>query len=307
MFMLPDRFPRLITMTALAILAASCSDDATGPASRDIHARHDVTLPAGYIIDTGPGGTSSVGSAALFSAGSTTCLPQPACAGHFQFLGGKFTMAHGANIQSVEGWMSIGVAGSMDVHIRSDSTPPAGAHIPGHSLDSVRYAVGTQVYGWKVFSSTAVTLPAGTYWLTFEPVPNTALNGGMTGTAASPLADYAFFADGNNRWVPYSVFSQNPAFGFRVYGESVLTASDLIVDLRAYVAGSGIPRPNIMKIDGSLQKAATALAANNVITACANLQDVLDYLARQSVRKIPASVSTEIVSQTNVIRTDIGC
>jgi hypothetical protein len=243
----------------------------------------------------------------MFSAGSTTCSPQPQCAGYFQYLGGKFTLAHGANVQSVEGWIGVGIGGSLDVYIRTDSAPPTGAHIPGHSLNKVTYAVSPQSYGWKVFSSFNVSLTAGTYWLTFEPVANTGFNGGMTGVAASPLADYAFFADGNNRWVTFSTFSQNPAFGFRVYGESVLTPADQIADLRTYVAGAGLPKPIPSKIDGMLQNASNALAANQTATACSNLQGVIDYINKQSVRKVPASVSGEIISRTNAIRTDIGC
>ena len=305
MFRLPDRVPRFTLISALVVLA-SCVGEPTGPALRTgTHA--NIVLPSGYLIDTGPGGTSSIGSSALFSAGSTTCSPQPACAAHFQFLGGKFTLGRGANVESVEGWMSVGIAGSVDVHIRIDSVPPAGANIPGHSLHTATYAVGTQAYNWKVFSNFTVSLPAGTYWLTFEPVANTAFNGGMTGTAASPLADYAFFADGNNRWVTFSTFSQQPAFGMRVYGGTVLTPADQIADLQAYVSGSGIPRPNASRINGILQKAADALAANQTSTACGYLQDVIDYTNKQSVRKIPASVSSEIVSRTSAIRADIGC
>jgi hypothetical protein len=306
MFTVSQRVPRAIVIAAAAIVVVACSDQATAPGSSPA-VRSNIVLAPAYIIDTGPGGTNSIGSSAMFASGSTTCSPQPACAGHFQELAGRFTLTRGANVQSVEGWMSVGVAGTLDVHIRSDSTPAAGPHIPGHSLDSVRYSVGTQVYGWKAFSSNVVSLPAGTYWVTFEPVPNGLFNGGMTGPAAAPLADYAFFADGNNRWVAYSQFSQNPALGFRVYGETVLTPTDQINDLMAYVSASGIPRPNVSKINGSLEKAVTALGANQTATACAYLQDVVDYTQKQSVRKIPASVSAEIISKTNATRTDVGC
>jgi hypothetical protein len=129
----------------------------------------------------------------------------------------------------------------------------------------------------------------------------------MTGPASSPLSDYAFFADGNNRWVPFSLFSQNPGFGFRVYGESILTPADQIDNLMAYVSGAGLPKANVMKINGSLQKAKNALAANQTPLACDNLQDVIDYLNKQGARKISASIAGEIISRTNSIRTDVGC
>ena len=306
MFTVSKRVQRAIVIGAIAVAVIACSDQPTAPGS-NFQLRNNVILAPSYIIDTGPGGTNSIGSSAMFASGSTTCSPQPACANHFQKLGGKFTLTRAANVQSVEGWMSVGVGGTLDVHIRTDSTPATGAHIPGHSLESVRYTVGTQAYGWKAFASTAVSLSPGTYWVTFEPVPSGLFNGGMTGPAASPLADYAFFADGNNRWVAYSQFSQNPALGFRVFGETILTPSDQIVDLMAYVSGSGIPRPNASKINGSLEKANTSLGAGQTPAACAYLQDVIDYTQRQQVRKIPAVVSAEIVSKTNAIRTDVGC
>jgi hypothetical protein len=306
MLKLPAR-PRSLVPVTTFLLLAGCADQATAPLARDIEARNDVVLPSAYVIDTGPGGTSSIGSSAMFASGATNCSPQPACAAHFQFLGGKFTLASRTNVESVEGWMSVGFAGNLDVHIRSDSTPPAGAHIPGHSLHTAAYAVGTQAYGWKVFSSFSVSLPPGTYWLTFEPVANGGFSGGMTGTAASPLADYAFFADGNNRWVPFSAFSQQPAFGMRVYGAVVRTTSDLISALQIYVAGSGIPRPNARKIDQKLQLALSAVGAGQTATACTYMQDVIDYTAAQSVRKIPASVSSEILSQARAIQDDLGC
>jgi hypothetical protein len=243
----------------------------------------------------------------MFATGSTHCGPQPACQVHYQFLGGKFTLTRSANVQSLEAWISVGWAGSLDVHIKTDSTTSTGLHIPGHSLNLATYAVGTQVFGWKVFSSFTVSLNPGTYWFTMEPVANSQFDGGMTGTAASPLSDYAFNADGNNRWVPFSQFNQNPAFGFRVYGQTVSTPADQIADLQAYVAGTGLARPIQSKIDGLLQKASDAFVANQTANACANLQGVIDYVNKQSVKKIPANIGSDIISKTDAIRTDIGC
>ena len=301
-----NRAPHLVAAAAVAFFFAACSENPASPVANDFAIGKSV-LAAAYIIDTGPGGTSSIGSSGMFASGSTTCSPQPACAAHFQFLAGKFTLTRAANVQSVEGWMSVGVGGALNVHIRTDSTPPAGAHIPGHSLHTAQYNVSAQTFNWKAFTSFNVTLQPGTYWVTFEPVANGTFNGGMTGVAASPLADYAFFADGNNRWVPFSAFNENPAFGFRVYGEGIVTPTEQINDLMAYVSGAGLPRANVMKINGSLQKAADALAASNTAGACANLQAAIDYVNKQGARKIPSSVATEIISKANAIRADIGC
>jgi hypothetical protein len=85
------------------------------------------------------------------------------------------------------------------------------------------------------------------------------------------------------------------------------TPSQLIATLRTYIAGAGLPKPLPTKLDASLQKALDALTANNTAGACANLQDVIDAVNKQSVRKVPASVATEIISETNAIRTAVGC
>jgi hypothetical protein len=243
----------------------------------------------------------------MFAAGATNCSPQPACAANFQYLGGVFTLNTSAQVSSVEGWMSVGFAGTLGVYIRIDSTTSTGLHIPGHSLNTATYSVAAQAYGWKAFSNFNVNLSAGTYWLTFEPVANGGFSGGMTGTAASPLADYAFFADGNNRWVPFSVFNQHPAFGFRVYGSAVLTTAQMIANAQAYVSGSGIAASLVRQINKNYQQAADAYGLGTTARACTELQAVIDYVNKQSAKKIPASVSSEIISRTNAIQTDIGC
>ena len=308
MFAHPDRISRYAATAALAFLIAGCAGETTAPISREIQPREAVTPTPGYLIDTGPGGTSSIGYPSLFAAGSTGCTPQPACAGYYQFLGGKFTLTHEAMVESVEGWLNVNIAGSVAVFIRADSVPASGATVPGpRVVHTATYALTNQAFGWKVFTNFNVDLPAGTYWLTLEPVANSQFNGGMSGGAASPLADYAFNSNGNNRWVPYSAFAQNPALGMRVYGTVVVTASDMINDLKTYVNGSSIPRPNAKKIIQKLDLALSALAANQTSPACTDMQDVIDYTNAQSVRKIAADVKASIISQSTDIRTKIGC
>ena len=302
-----ERLPYHLSAAALALLVAACVSESTAPSSEDASLRADIVpQSATYLIDTGPGGTSSIGSQSFFSKGSTTCSPQPDCFGNFQFLAGKFTLADSADVESLEAWLSVGIAGNAHVHIRSDSVPPAGNNIPGHSLHSVGYTLGTQTFGWKVFSSFTVGLRAGTYWITLEPDSGTGLNGGMSGGAASPLADYAFFADGNNRWVPYSAFSQHPALGFRVFGTAVVTPSQRINTLIAYV-DANVPKANARKIDQDLQAALTAIGANQTAAACADVQSVITYVNGNSTKKLSASVKSEITSQANTIRSSLGC
>src|SRR5688572_14947584 len=61
-----------------------------------------ATAQTPYLVDTGPGGTSTIGSASLFASGSTACSPQPACASNLQYLAGQFTLGQAATISSIE-------------------------------------------------------------------------------------------------------------------------------------------------------------------------------------------------------------
>jgi hypothetical protein len=311
MFRTSDRLSGFLTVGAVAVALAACSEQATGPLSHASAAKSDIVpASASYIIDTGPGGTASVGASSLFSAGSTTCSPQPACAGFFQYLGGQFVLANDANVESVEGWMSVTLGGSVKVHIRTDSVNAFSQHIPAHSVDSATYVVAPQAYGWKVFSGFNLNLSAGTYWLTFEPVPNTGFNGGMIGPSTNPLPGYAHFNEGNNRWVP---FSTNPQFGMRVFGTEVLpppgddTAEEMIADLQTIVADLNVAKGTATSIDSKLQLALAALEANEVTTACGYLQDAINYIRAQSGKKISTATAAELTAQITAIRTEIGC
>src|SRR3989454_1380264 len=188
------------------------------------------------LIDTGPGGSSDIGAFGLFSSGSTTCSPQPACATFFQFLAGQFTLAREARLESVQGWMSGG-GGSIDVMIRAEN-----GGIPGSSIFSKTYTQGIQSgFDWVVFSSYDVVLPAGTYWLSFEPVANSGFEGSMSGGAPAPLPNYAFQSDANNRlWINFGIFGPQPGLGMRI-SEAALTPAERIADLRTTVSDLDLP------------------------------------------------------------------
>jgi len=308
MFKVPNRVLGIsLTTAAFAFAIVACSDQPTAPVSNGSARAFDIVpQSSSYLIDTGPGPASGGGSA-MFAYGSTHCSPNPPCNTYFQLLGGKVTLASNSHIESVEGWISAAWGGSVTAHVRTDSTTSTSLHIPGHSLGSASISIPSSATAWRVFSGLSIDVNQGTYWVTFEPDAIGGFDGGMPGPASSPLSDYGFFNEGNNRWVPFSVFSQNPGLGIRVFGSATASPGDLINTLRAYVAGANLPKPLPAKIDGSLQKALTALGANNTTAACTNLQDVIDLVNKQSVKKVPASVSSEIISQTNAIRTAIGC
>src|SRR5260221_2039934 len=117
-------------------------------------------------IDTGPGGSSSLGSPAVFASGATACSPQPACAANFQFLAGQLNLPSAAAIDSIQIW-AVGNAGSMDITIR----PSTANGVPSltTSLYTKRYAVAGQFpANWAQFSNYGAVLPAGTYWISLE-------------------------------------------------------------------------------------------------------------------------------------------
>ena len=177
-------------------------------------------LPGGVaaselLVDTGPASASTAGAPSLFASGNSGCSPQPSCAASFQFLAGQFRLSAGATLSSVEGWISVQASGSVEIKIRADNNG-----IPGASIYSQPYGLGFQPVGWIVFANYNAVLPPGTYWLSFEPVANSQFSAAMPGGAPSPLQNYAFFADGNNRWINFGVFGPQPSLGFRISGTS---------------------------------------------------------------------------------------
>jgi hypothetical protein len=81
----------------------------------------------------------------------------------------------------------------------------------------------------------------------------------------------------------------------------------MISDLRAYAAGAGLPKAIAKKIDQDLEQALAAFTANQISTACGELQNVISLIQSNSAKRIDAAVRAEIVSQSSAIRSEIGC
>jgi hypothetical protein len=179
-----------------------------------------------YLVDTGPGGTSSIGAPTAFAAGSTTCSPQPACAAHFQYLAAQFTLTQAVNIDAIELWTVSSTGGSIDVKIREDVNGLPSTNAPplfsANSVYSKRYGSVPAFFNsarWLAFQQYEAVLPPGTYWVTFEPVSGSNLNMSTSGNAAQPAPKYAFYADGNNRWIALdSTNNANYRLGVRIHG-----------------------------------------------------------------------------------------
>ena len=292
---------RNLLLIATTLLLAGCASEATAPVVRGSN-----TSPRGSVststllVDTGPGSDGST-VYGLFASGNQNCSPNPPCASNFQFLGGQFTLASDATIDAVQGWMQT-TAGSMDVHIRT----PDVLGRPGADFYTQNYSVTFQgTFGWKVFDNYNVSLPAGTYWLTFEPVAGGGIIGSMQSGVATPLANYAFFAFPNTNWGTFTT----PAFGFRVSGtaDEVKTPSQNISDLIGQIGGLGLPGGTTTAANAKLNAALNAIAANNIPLACSSLQDEINFVNAQSGKKIAASDAATIVTAVAAIRTQLGC
>jgi hypothetical protein len=155
-----------------------------------------------YLVDTGPAGTSWVGSTALFAAGNPSCSPQPSCSESFQFIAAQFTLTQASTLDEIQLWMGPGSGGSIDVKIRADFNGLPGLNAPPlfspNSIYSKTFALGNRfTWGWDVFSGYGAVLAAGTYWVTFEPVEDTLFDRALPSGAATPLPKYAYFTEGN--------------------------------------------------------------------------------------------------------------
>jgi hypothetical protein len=292
-----------LILVATTLLLAGCAGEATAPVVRESNATPRAsTSTSTLLVDTGPGGVASVGSLGLFASGSTTCSPQPDCAANEEFLGGEFTLPSAATLDGVQGWMSTS-AGSMDVHIRLPDGPGG---TPGTDVHSQNYSVTLQgTFDWKVFDNFNVDLPAGTYWVTFEPVANGGIVASMQGGVAVPLSNYGFFSPPNANWGTFTT----PALGFRISGtaSAVTTPSQNITNLMLLIRGLGLQGGIATSANAKLQAALDGIAANNTALACSSLRDEINFVNAQAGNKIAASDAATIRTSVDAIRTQLGC
>ena len=197
-------FRRLVLALVLALLSG------TVPASAQT-----------YLVDTGSGGTTSIGAVSLFGSGSTTCSPQPGCASDFQYLGARIQLSQAATVTGVELWVvPFSFGGDLTVRIREEVSGLPGANAPplfsANSIYAKTFPSAPNVFGspqWVAFNGMDAVLAAGTYWITLEPAAGTNMNYSLPGGAPNALSKYAFYSFGNPGYV------QLPnALGIRVAG-----------------------------------------------------------------------------------------
>lgn len=288
-----NRLAYRVAATAFALAVTACTQDVTTPLSRDLGSPSNaVTTTSEIIVDTGPAGTEP-GPVVI---GGDSEVPG------FQFLGGQFTLTQPANVESVAGWLKVFAAGSMDVHIRSDA-----GGVPGTDIHSQNYSLTlTSGFGWYEFTGYNVSLTAGTYWLTFEPVIDGGAVASMPNGAPSPLSSYAFRSTSLPNW-SHAFGPTPPTLGFRVTAAVPETPAQMIGDLGSFVGGLGLSAGTTSSIDSKLQLALGAINNNQTGAACSYLQDVMNFTRAQSGKKISTTNANAIQSRTSAIRSGLSC
>ena len=182
------------------------------------------------LVDTGAGQIGQIGSLGLFNAGT-----------NFEYIAGQFTLNQAASISSIQGWMLVLAAGSVNVKIYAGNSSLALAGIiPGTSVFSQTFTPGaSSAMGWVSFplSQPYPVLSAGTYWISFEPVAS-GFSAEMGPGVPNPLPNYAFFANGNNRWV-----NSHLNVGIQVFG-TTLQALASGTAARTIMTGSAFGLPD---------------------------------------------------------------
>ncbi len=155
------------------------------------------------LVDTGEGGNSSIGSTSIFNDGN-----------YYQHVAGKITVEGYVVVDTIEAWLNRGGTGQVDIKIYADDN-----NLPGVALASKTYDIDRPLtYSWESFSELNVVLAPGSYWIAIEvPQVQASFNTGMPQGAATPLTEYAYFTDGNDRWVRVSK-DRDASSGFRISG-----------------------------------------------------------------------------------------
>jgi hypothetical protein len=101
------------------------------------------------------------------------------------FVAGQFTVADATTIDTIEGWLVVSQAGSIDFALLSDSS----GH-PGSVLFTTPVAAQNLNPHWESVAGLDWNVAPGTYWVAFEP--ESGFLGYMPGIVPMPLAHYAF-------------------------------------------------------------------------------------------------------------------
>lgn len=149
------------------------------------------------IVDTGPGPGSLPGFS-LFSG---------------QWLAVEFDVTDPVAITSVQGWMLVHGAGSLDLSLYR-----GGGSTPGGLLFRSTAFINSGNADWRGPSGLTWLVAPGTYWIGFEPRPPGAMSGAMPYPSERPLRNGAgAHSDGGFSYFEDDAVAQ---VGLRIFGEA---------------------------------------------------------------------------------------
>jgi hypothetical protein len=275
---------------AVAVFAVgACDQEPTAPSRLGVRApARTLVTTTQLIIDTGPGST----------------IPGHVIGGGIaQNLAAQFSVSESTDLAYVSVWAWIFVAGDVTLHIRADA-----AGQPGTDLYTKTYTVATTPpfeFDWYTFDEFNTTLAAGTYWITLEVPTGSGVGLSLPYGAASPMDKYMFQSTSFPSWS--QSFGNTPSMAFRIAEVVALPPNELITDLQDFVSGSGIVAPLVKKINGELEQVDKELAKNHINHACKKMDKPEKTVSKESGRKIPTGIATDIMSDMNDIEDNIGC
>lgn len=141
--------------------------------------------------------------------------------GNLEWIAGQFVLNQAATIDSVQGYMSVFIGGSIKVNIYAGNANVYNDITPGTSIFSQTFnQPATSGAGWVTFqfAQPLPSLPAGTYWLAFE-APTASFYAPMLTGVSNPLPNYAYYENGNASYLNQNPFAGVPIdVGMRISG-----------------------------------------------------------------------------------------
>lgn len=125
---------------------------------------------------------------------------------------------------------------------------------------------------------------------------------GFVAPAAVGEIKFTFAKSGSLQNDIFQVY--DPVIGI---GGDTETPEEMIEDVLATIAGSGLPKGTATSLNAKLNAALAALAGGNSDGACTALQDLINAANAQSGKKISVGLAANIISQASAIRAALGC